>query len=186
MPQLQVTTKSSEQVWSSPDGQRKIYKLMLDYEGKEFVANTYSDAISQAGWSGLVETYEKPSNKPNMPAQTFVKQPPKEGASSGSYGGSGAHGFSGKQDSPFTMYLSYAKDILIAKIAVGEYADEPLEALNKELLSSGYQLYDARPEAGGPPENKEPKQDNILADAETQSLAEALGGEVLDLGDITP
>jgi hypothetical protein len=83
MPILNVTTKSSEVVWTSPDGQRTIYKLTLDYEGKPVAAQTFSKEIATEGWSGDVETYER-EGKAGRPSQTFVKQPPKEG---GTYGG---------------------------------------------------------------------------------------------------
>jgi hypothetical protein len=77
MPILQVKTIGAKQVWESPDGQRRIHELQLEWNGKTVKANTFSDAIAEAGWSGEVETYEKPG-KGNNPAQTFVKQPPKE------------------------------------------------------------------------------------------------------------
>lgn len=83
MPRLQVTTKSAEQVWASPDGQRKIFKVIFEYQGKPVEARTYSEAIAKEGWSGEVETYERPG-RGDHPAQTFVKQPQKDG---GGYGG---------------------------------------------------------------------------------------------------
>jgi hypothetical protein len=83
MPQLEVTTKTSEQVWSSPDGTRKIHKLVMEYEGKPVAAKTYSDVIAKEGWSGTVDTYEKEGRNG---LETFVRQVPKEG---GNYGGGG-------------------------------------------------------------------------------------------------
>lgn len=77
MPRFNVKTISGNQIWASPDGQRKIYELVVDVDGKQLKAKTYSDAISQTGWSGEVETYEKPNRNGGM--DTFVKQPPKEG-----------------------------------------------------------------------------------------------------------
>lgn len=76
MPELQVTTKDSKSVWKSPDGQREIHEVTFDYEGQEISAKTYSDQIATVGWSGVVESYEKEGKNG---AQTFVKQPPKEG-----------------------------------------------------------------------------------------------------------
>lgn len=82
MPQLQVTTKEAQQIWASPDGQRAIYKLTLDYNGQPVTAKTYSKVIATEGWSGTVETYEK-EGKGDRPSETFVKQPAKEGGYSG-------------------------------------------------------------------------------------------------------
>lgn len=90
MPTLQVTTKASKSVWKTPDGQREIFEVTFDYEGQEISAKTWSGQIATVGWSGLVESYEKEGK--NGP-QTFVKQPPKEGASYGSTGG-GTYGSS--------------------------------------------------------------------------------------------
>lgn len=84
MPQLKVTTKAAEKVWASPDGQRVIHKVILDYNGQDAVAKTYSKDIATVGWSGTVETYEKPGRNGS---ETFVKQPPKEDGSYGSQGG---------------------------------------------------------------------------------------------------
>jgi len=81
VPILEVETKSAEQIWQSPDGQRVINKLTLDYQGKEFYAKTFSRDIAKVGWKGKVETYEKVGTKGS---ETFVKQPPKE---DGNYGG---------------------------------------------------------------------------------------------------
>lgn len=94
MPRFNVKTISGNQIWASPDGQRKIYELVVDMDGKQLKAKTYSDAISQAGWSGEVETYEKANRNGGM--DTFVKQPPKEGGS-GNYGASGGRSYGGSQ-----------------------------------------------------------------------------------------
>lgn len=79
MPKLEVRTVASKVIWTSPDGQRKIHELQMDYKGKPVKANTFSDAIAVEGWSGEVETYER-EGKGNAPAQTFVKQPQKDGS----------------------------------------------------------------------------------------------------------
>lgn len=90
MPQLEVTTKEANQIWASPDGQRVIFELTMDYQGKPVKAKTYSKEIATEGWSGTIETYEK-EGKGGRPAETFVKQPQKEGGySGGGYRGGGA------------------------------------------------------------------------------------------------
>lgn len=84
MPQFSTTTKAANSVWKSPDGSREIFEVTLDYEGQAVKAKTYSKDIATVGWSGTVDTYEKPGRDGS---QTFVKQPPKEGGSYGSQGG---------------------------------------------------------------------------------------------------
>jgi hypothetical protein len=105
MPNMQATTKLSEKVWSSPDGQKTIYKVTLEADGQQVTAKTFSDAISQIGWSGQVETYEKEGRQGS---ETFVKQPPKEGGWQGGGGGKSYGGGGSKpQADQFTMYLSH-------------------------------------------------------------------------------
>lgn len=70
-----ITVTNVRQVWQSPDGQRTINEVTMDYEGKEFKANTFSDNIAVEGWKGDVETYDKPGKQGS---QTFVKQAPKK------------------------------------------------------------------------------------------------------------
>lgn len=81
MPLFQTTTKESRSVWKSPDGQREIFEVTLDYQGQTFKAKTYSRDISVVGFIGEVESYEKEGRNGS---ETFVKQAPKEGFSSGS------------------------------------------------------------------------------------------------------
>lgn len=80
MPQLQVKTSTAQSIWKSPDGQREIFEVHLEHNGQQFKAKTYSRDISNIGWEGTVETYEKPGRNGS---ETFVKQPPKEGGFSG-------------------------------------------------------------------------------------------------------
>lgn len=141
MARLEVTTKTAEQVWTSPDGKLTIFKIGLEYQGKPFDAKTYSKTVATVGWRGEVESYEKQGR--NGP-ETFVKQPQKEG---GWQGGGGAK----REQDPFTMFLAYAKDLAIActvstdKGVVfdsGSYA-ELLDAVS----AGGLQLYTSRPGA---------------------------------------
>jgi hypothetical protein len=70
-----VTVKEAKEIWRSPDGQRTISELKLDYQGNTITAKTYSKNLT-LGWSGNLESYEKPGRNG---VETFVKQPPKEG-----------------------------------------------------------------------------------------------------------
>lgn len=167
MPIMDVRTLSSQQKWSSPDGTRKIFEVAFDYNGSQFKAQTYSEAIAQVGWSGQVESYEKPSNNPNFPPQTFVKQPPKENASYGGGGGySGGGRPSGTTGKPttdqFTMYLSYAKDLMVARVqaavSLGDALPSYAEML-EDVMTGGKTLYDGRP--GAEPKTEAPKVDDV-------------------------
>lgn len=117
MPALEdVTTKTAKQVWSSPDGQRKIHAVTLEWQGKTLQAKTYSDAIGTIDWQGNVETYEKESR--NGP-ETFVKQPPKEnpgyGSTSGGSSRSGS-GYTPKDEKAIQAMwaIDKAKDVVLA------------------------------------------------------------------------
>jgi hypothetical protein len=150
MPQLEVTTTVSNQVWTSPDGQRKIYELTLDYNGQPVKAKTYSDAIATVGWSGTVESYEKIGKQG---AETFVKQPPKEGGYTPSQQGSRPSGYGATkfENSQFTMYLSYAKDLAVAVItAHGSLDVDVYKTALKATVEGGNALYSQRPDAPKP------------------------------------
>lgn len=200
MPQLQVTTKSANQVWASPDGQRTIFELQLEYEGKPVKAKTYSKEISVPGWMGTVETYEKPGRNG---VETFVKQPPKEGASYGGGGAStnrGGGGYSKPMADPFTMYLSYAKDIagycFVTDAKGKSKFDDVLYAEVLEAVAAGgSQLYEARPEAQAKSVDKQPgdtptppPEDSTETTVEptVQELNAVLGGELLSPEEDTP
>ena len=139
MPRFNVETTQSEQIWASPDGQRVIYKVTLTYNGKPVSAKTYSKAISQVGWSGEVEMYEKVGKNG---AESFVKQPPKEDGGYPQRGsGISTKGSGGDQ---FTMYLSYAKDLAVAMLATKEGFDEgKYGELLGAVSAGGESLYDA-------------------------------------------
>lgn len=159
MPTMNLTTKASNQVWASPDGQRKIYELTMDYNGQPVKAKTYSDAIATVGWSGEVESYEK-AGRNGM--ETFVKQPPKEGGSN--YGGSTGRSSGGKfQADPFTMYLSYAKDLMVAQIAAGNKIAYGVAI--ETVIGGAYELYNNRPEARAEVNVKEPDVVHEVTDA---------------------
>jgi len=136
MPQFNGVTKQSKEIWKSADGARTIWGVVLEVDGKQVPMKTYSQAIAVEGFSGAVESYEKPGKNG---AETFVKQAPKEG---GSYGGR-SYGNKGQGDQ-FTMYLSYAKDIAVALIEKGDYAAEKLAEIVNDVGLAGEQLYGMR------------------------------------------
>lgn len=142
MPEMTVTTKASREVWKSPDGQRTISEVILDYNGTEFKGKTYSNAIAVEGFSGEVETYEKQGKQG---VETFVKQKAKEGGYSG-----GGKSFSKDKD-PFAMYLSYAKDIAIACVVNGAFANAMYAEMLEAVSAGGEQLFNNKPGATSDP-----------------------------------
>jgi hypothetical protein len=55
---MQVKTIDSEQVWQSPDGNKKIWSVMLETpEGKDYRLKTYSQQVAQANFVGEVYSY---------------------------------------------------------------------------------------------------------------------------------
>jgi len=133
-----ITRKSTE-AWKSPDGQRTIYEVVLEVEGEPFKTQTFSEKIAQEGFEGELEVYEKNGKQ-------FVRQAPKEdsqygGRSGGAY--SGGKSFTPKDQ--FTMYLSYAKDLMVACIARGDKIT--FEEAVSQTIGAGHTLYDDRPDA---------------------------------------
>lgn len=177
-----VTTKESRSVWRAPDGQREIFELVMEYQGNLFGAKTYSKDISVVGWSGSVETYEKPG-KMGAPTQTFVKQPPKEDGFTPNAGSGGQRAAARIMPSdPFTMYLSYAKDITVALIAAsGVASKKDYTDLIDQTITGAYALYDARPEARAKHEETLAKKIDELKDPvyepTVQDLNDLLGKE---------
>lgn len=67
---MQLRTIHSEQVWQSPDGNRKIWEVTLaDEKGQEYHRlKTFSPAISKKGFVGELKTYL------NARGERFVRQ----------------------------------------------------------------------------------------------------------------
>lgn len=175
MPQFETKTTEAESVWKSPDGQREIFKVILDIDGKPLMAKTYSKDISSVGWTGTVETYEKQGRNGS---ETFVKQPPKEGFSGG--GGFSKGGFKPQGDQ-FTMYLSYAKDIAVAMVKDGKLDENAYAQVLDAVSTGGHTLYDSRPGAtpGATPAEEKPadkpvttKLDEIFTDMGDMELGD--------------
>jgi hypothetical protein len=78
---MNVKTISSEQVWQSPDGQKTIWNVALEADGKEYPLKTYSSKIAEVGFEGEVESYL------NNRGDRFVKQVRTMNAPAGGYAG---------------------------------------------------------------------------------------------------
>lgn len=167
MPQIQVSVTAAKEVWKSPDGQRTINEVTLDYNGSPVTAKTYSSDIAVVGWSGTVETYEKPGRNG---IETFVKQPPKEGgfgqSQSHSSTGTGGSKYSAKpQGDQFTMYLSYAKDIAVAMImTAGTISPDEYRAALDRVADGGELLFNKHNNPGAVTED-------MLSSAEVDGIS---------------
>lgn len=143
--------------WVSPnddsDNAPRIvaHRIVMDVNGKENTLETYSDAIAQQGWQGMVEIYEK--NK-----RFYVRQAPKDNfnASNPAQGLSSYNNkttpsipkaTTGFTDNSHTMYTAYAKDIAVALIAAsaGEWHDARYREIMDDVSEAGIRLYQCRP-----------------------------------------
>jgi hypothetical protein len=70
-------TGQNQPVWQSPDGQRKIWKVQIQVNGKTGTVSTYSQQLANVGVESEVETYERASR--NGGVDTFIKKPQAEG-----------------------------------------------------------------------------------------------------------
>jgi hypothetical protein len=68
---MRAKTINSEQVWQSPDGQKTIWNVTLEADGKQYPLKTFSNKIAEPGFEGDVESYA------NQRGDRFVKQLPK-------------------------------------------------------------------------------------------------------------
>lgn len=141
MPKLLAKTIKSEKTWSSPDGKMTIFAVTLETERGNAEVKTFSKAISEIGFEGEVESYEKEGK---YGVETFVKQPQKEGGYGGYKGGK-------PQADPYTMYLSYAKDLAIASVHEGKFDDKVYASLLDAVSAGGAQLYVERQSADNKP-----------------------------------
>jgi hypothetical protein len=78
MPQSE--TKSVTEVWKAPDGNRVLYEVVLEVNGKLVKVKTWSEKVATVGFKGDLESYQKEGRDGT---DTFVKQKPKEGGFGG-------------------------------------------------------------------------------------------------------
>lgn len=78
---MQLRTTHSEQIWQSPDGERKIWEVTLaDTDGKEYRLKTYSPKIGNLGFEGDVKTYLNPRGDRFVRQNVTEKQPAATGS----------------------------------------------------------------------------------------------------------
>lgn len=149
MPIFNAEVQNSQSVWKSPDGQREIFEVNLLVNGKAVTAKTYSNDIAQAGFSGELESYEKPGKNGS---QMFVRQAPKEGGFTprpqGSAPSSTGHSGSSKDGyDNYTMYLSYVKDVAVALVNSGTYEPELLDSVMSDVAITAAKFHDSSEKA---------------------------------------
>jgi hypothetical protein len=77
---MHVQTIDSEQVWQSPDGEKKIWEVAVRTdEDKTYRLKTYSRYIAKPGFEGEVSSYE-------ARGQRFVRQLPSKQPAKAPYG----------------------------------------------------------------------------------------------------
>lgn len=142
MPILEnVTTKSAEEVWRG--GDRTIWKVVMDVQGKEFKAKTYSSVIASSDFTGDVLTYDKPGK---FGSETFVKQAPKEDAAQSPLRAT-ATPTGSLASGKYEMYLSYSKDLLVALQQTTGFDQTAFDKLLQAAIDGANTLYAARPDA---------------------------------------
>lgn len=82
---MRAKTLSSEQVWQSPDGQKTIWHVVVEADGKQYPLKTFSSKIAVVGFEGDIESYT------NQRGDRFVKQVHKAPAAAGT-------GYQGRDD----------------------------------------------------------------------------------------
>lgn len=86
-------------------------------------------------------------------------------------------GRAGFQTDPFTMYLSYAKDIAVALIgSKAGYNEEQFGKILEDVMAGGKTLYDDRPGAERKEESKDviPTADDLEKDPDLSQVAELM------------
>lgn len=121
---VKVKVVATKQLWQSPDGNRTIYEVEMEYNGQRFKAKTYSAAIASVGFEGDVESYKKQGKQGE---ETFIKQQPKEGFTQGGQQAQSGRGYSGNTKDEAAIKAMWAidkaKDMVLATLG-----DNPKDA----------------------------------------------------------
>ena len=112
---MRAKTISSEQVWQSPDGQKTIWNVTLEAEGKHYPLKTFSSKIAEVGFEGDVESYA------NQRGDRFVKQLPKPVAA-GETGSRGNHGGYSRDDAAIKAQWAIGQAIALLSATMDKKA----------------------------------------------------------------
>lgn len=89
----------------------------------------------------------------------------------GGFGGGASKPYASKSQDQFTMYLSYAKDLVVAMIAQGAKID--MDTAVQLTLGAGHELYDGRPDGNsGTTTRPEPTVEPVTGQESPEDLIE--------------
>lgn len=161
---VKIKVENAEQVWASPDGTRKLYKLEATYNGKPIDnVKTYSGVIAQSGWEGEVETRD------GKDGEVLVRQHKEE--QTGGYSRSSFKSKPGASED--MMKLAYAKDIAVALINADRYAPDLLNSIVTEVGAAA-ELFASPPE---PTVSSKEATKEIEVEDVDKAVDKILGGE---------
>jgi hypothetical protein len=112
---MRAKTVTSEQVWQSPDGQKTIWNVVLEADGKQYPLKTFSTKIAEVGFDGDVESYT------NQRGDRFVKQVPKPVTA-------GPTGYQGRDDSAIKAQWAIGQAIALTSATMDK------KAINMQLI----------------------------------------------------
>lgn len=142
--------------YDSKFGPMKAYKLLLEDVAQPVDLSQKATSPGPLPGQKLEGTIDMsgqygPKFKKDYGGGNFQK-----GSSAGStaYSAGTASGKGKFDNDPFTMYLSYAKDLVVALQETSGYEKEKFEQLLSATISGGKALYNARPGATPPEEAK--------------------------------
>lgn len=116
----------------------RIWKIKLEINGQRDTYSTMSQAVATDGFAGDLELYTNDKGKEYV---RQLKKPDSPGVAQG-------HG------DQFTMYLSYAKDLVVALQESSGFDKELFKTLLSATIKGGKALYNARPGATEAPDIK--------------------------------
>lgn len=128
---MKVTTKSSKQIWQSPDKQKTIWEVTLKAEDGKLYGGlkTYSESIAKEGFEGEVETYDGKN-----PGEKFVKQP-----NTGRGGGNNAERLKADAEKQKEIKAEWAIAKAISSLQIFPLDDDALAQV-EELATKLYQM----------------------------------------------
>lgn len=137
MPDYKIEAVANEvRSYTTQYGDMKSYKVKLPGVNDAVEVSQKASTPPPVAGDTLTGTVESSSFGPKFKKEFTPKAP----------GGGGGFGGGRPQSDPFTMYLSYAKDIAVARINAGIDKREVTDMID-EVLANAYIMYGGRPEA---------------------------------------
>lgn len=149
--------KPEPKQWSSQYGPMLTYTVL--FEGREIPTEINKKQDSPAPKVG--DEVFGDINRTEYGDKFKSQQKPFSG------GGGGAKSFGGKpQADPYTMFLSYVKDIAVALVNTKTYTTDKLNEIATDVASTGEMFYAMRPDAKTSDEPKSDKLDTVVEPSE--------------------